>query len=199
MGFCHQCGTEVQPDDIFCRRCGVKQKTISYKKEAIASNDVEEETSVQHLDYKGVGIRCIAQLVDGMICLLILFIVGSTVAPLVGGTTPDGFEMTGTPAVVVQLLTGLFSILYFTFLEAYWNGQTLGKKLTGIQVLNEDGTSIDFSTALTRNVLRIIDAFGFYLVAALSVWLSKRKQRIGDRVAKTYVVQKRVFPGSMAR
>ena len=199
MGFCHQCGTEVQPDDIFCSRCGEKQKTVRRKTQAAFGPGHDGRISAQGLRYKGVGIRCIAQLVDGMICLLILFIVGSTVAPLVGGTTPDGFEVSGTPAVFIQLLTTLLSILYFSFLEAYWNGQTLGKKITGIQVLKEDGTSIDLSTALIRNVLRIIDAFGFYLVAAISVWMSPRKQRIGDRVAKTCVAEKRVLPASTAR
>ncbi len=189
MTFCHRCGTDVQPDDFFCTKCGEKKRTAQQAPEAV-SPVIGEQAPVQDLHYKGVGIRFVAQLVDGAICLLLLFVIGSTVAPMVGGTTSDGFELTGAPAVVVQVLTGLFSILYFSFLEAYWNGQTLGKKITGIQVLNQDGTSIDLSTALIRNILRIVDAFGFYLVAAISVWMSPRKQRIGDRVAGTCVVKK---------
>jgi uncharacterized RDD family membrane protein YckC len=40
-------------------------------------------------------------------------------------------------------------------------------------------------------VLRIVDGIVFYLVAAIAVWTSDRKQRIGDRVAGTIVIRAR--------
>lgn len=199
MPFCRQCGTEVQLKDLFCAKCGEQQTSVPQGTQEAVSLSRDEHSLIQDLHYKGVGIRFVAQLVDAVICLIILVIMGSIVASMVGGTTPDGFEITGTPAVVAQVLTGLLSILYFSLLEAYWNGQTLGKKITRIQVLNEDGTNIDLATALIRNTLRVVDVFGFYLVAAISVWMSPRKQRIGDRFAQTCVVKKRVTPGDKQR
>lgn len=205
MPFCHQCGTEVQEDDRFCIKCGVVQQeehrqTVSSSEGSFSvQSEREQPVSGQSLNYKGVGIRFIAQLVDAVICLILYGIIGSITASIVGGKTPDGFAIEGTAAVIVQALTVLFSIFYFALFEAFWNGQTLGKKVTRIQVVNEDGSAIDLGTALIRNVLRPVDAFCFYLVAAISVWMSPRKQRIGDRVAQTCVVKKQSVPGNKAK
>jgi uncharacterized RDD family membrane protein YckC len=87
------------------------------------------------------------------------------------------------------LLTSLFGLAYFAFLETRWNGQTLGKKLTGIRVTTENGDPLEFSTAIIRNLLRVVDGLLFYLVGAILVWRSPRKQRLGDRVAHTVVIK----------
>lgn len=44
--------------------------------------------------------------------------------------------------------------------------------------------------AIIRTLLRIIDGIAVYLVGAIFVWTSPRKQRLGDRVAKTLVIKK---------
>lgn len=198
MPFCNQCGTELQEVDKFCGKCGFAQKN-EMEREPPASPvppptrpEVAQNTTTQDIEYKGVGIRFVAQVVDCLICMIMFGIIGSVVAGMVGGTTADGFELEGGSAAMVQLLTFVFSILYFSILEAYWNGQTLGKKITGIQVIREDGSTPTFSTCCIRNIMRIIDGFAFYLVAAVSVWASSTNQRLGDRIAHTYVVKKRV-------
>lgn len=40
-----------------------------------------------------------------------------------------------------------------------------------------------------RNVLRLLDGLFFYLIAAILVWTSRNRQRLGDRVAGTAVVR----------
>jgi hypothetical protein len=40
-------------------------------------------------------------------------------------------------------------------------------------------------------LLRIVDALLFYLVAAIAVWSSPKRQRIGDHAAATVVVHDR--------
>jgi len=198
MPFCNQCGTELQESDHFCGKCGFAQKS-DIQRESPASSvtspakqEVTQNTTHQETEYKGVGIRFVAQVVDCLICLIMFGIIGSVIAGMVGGTTADGFELEGGSAAMVQFLTLVFSILYFSILETYWNGQTLGKKITGIQVICEDGSTPTFSTSSIRNIMRIIDGFAFYLVAAVSVWASSTNQRLGDRIAHTYVVKKSV-------
>jgi len=58
-----------------------------------------------------------------------------------------------------------------------------------IKVVREDGRPIDMNQALTRNILRIIDGFIGYLIGAILIWRSDKKQRLGDRWAKTVVVK----------
>ncbi len=81
------------------------------------------------------------------------------------------------------------NIAYYTYMEGT-RGQTIGKKMIKIKVVREDGKPIDMKQAFTRNVLRIVDGLFFiYLIGALLIWRSEKKQRLGDMVAKTVVVK----------
>ena len=84
----------------------------------------------------------------------------------------------------------IFYIGYYTYLEGS-RGQTIGKMITKIKVVREDGKPIDMNQAFTRNILRIVDGFIGYLIGAILIWRSDKKQRLGDRVAKTIVVKAR--------
>jgi len=69
-------------------------------------------------------------------------------------------------------------------------GATIGKMVLGMRVTKVDGSPCDLQAALIRNILRIVDALPFYLIGAILVWTSSRRQRLGDRVANTVVVSK---------
>ena len=90
------------------------------------------------------------------------------------------------------LIDVIIAFLYFTLLEGR-NGQTVGKMVVKIKVVRkEDNSSISYGEAATRTILRIIDLIPFiapYLLAAVLIWSSEDKQRLGDRVAHTVVVQ----------
>ena len=68
-------------------------------------------------------------------------------------------------------------------------GQTIGKMITKIKVVREDGKPIDMNQAFTRNILRIIDGIIGYLIGAILIWRSNTKQRLGDFLAKSIVVK----------
>jgi uncharacterized RDD family membrane protein YckC len=175
MAFCHHCGAALDAGgELFCTRCGAP---------------VRAPNGAGTLEYQGVGIRFVAQLIDVAPVLAFYLVAGRVVAGVAGGVTEAGFELKGSPAFFVIGLTTAFWILYMAALEAGWNGQSLGKKLAGIRVVREDGSPIDWSAALLRNVLRLVDGFACYLVAAALVWASPRKQRLGDRVAGTVVIR----------
>ena len=55
------------------------------------------------------------------------------------------------------------------------------------------GEPLDWQASIVRNLMRIVDGFCFYLVAAITVWVSKRKQRLGDMAAHTLVVKARII------
>lgn len=78
--------------------------------------------------------------------------------------------------------------LYHSLLEGLF-GRTLGKKLCGIRVLKADFTPCGLSGGFLRNLLRIVDAFFYYLVAVISLAATVKWQRLGDLVAETVVVR----------
>ncbi len=67
-------------------------------------------------------------------------------------------------------------------------GASLGKMLLGLCVVRVDGRPLGFGAVMTRNVLRLIDALGLYLVGGISVIATTNSQRVGDRWAGTTVV-----------
>ena len=83
----------------------------------------------------------------------------------------------------------LVIFVYTIGLETLWEGQTVGKRALGIRAVKENGKKIKFQDALLRNIFRIIDNQLGGLVGLILIIVTKKKQRIGDFVAKTIVVQ----------
>jgi membrane protease YdiL (CAAX protease family)/uncharacterized RDD family membrane protein YckC len=91
--------------------------------------------------------------------------------------------------VSVVILSAWFN--YFAICEWRW-GQTIGKNATGIRVLPLEGGGVSWQAAALRNVLRLVDLPLMMIGAGyLIVRSSPRRQRLGDRAAKTIVVRER--------
>jgi hypothetical protein len=67
-----------------------------------------------------------------------------------------------------------------------------------LKVVKEGGGAIDWQAAIVRNVVRLVDGLFFYLVAAIAVWMSKKRQRLGDMAANTIVVSTRASVAVLA-
>lgn len=140
------------------------------------------------LRYAGVARRAAAILVDGVVLAVAFWAIGLVIGALTGGLVSGGFELTGIPALVAMLAYLSVGFGYFIGLEARY-GRTLGKRLLGLRVLDEDGAPITMGASVVRNVLRIVDGLFFYAVGAVSMLVSGKKQRLGDHVADTVVVR----------
>jgi uncharacterized RDD family membrane protein YckC len=82
------------------------------------------------------------------------------------------------------------SIGYGIVTEWYWRGQTLGKRLLRLRVLDERGLKLEFNQIVIRNLLRCIDMLpGFYAVGGLFCLVTRQSQRLGDIAANTIVVR----------
>jgi uncharacterized RDD family membrane protein YckC len=81
------------------------------------------------------------------------------------------------------------SIGYGIFLEWYWHGQTLGKRLMRLRVTDVHGLQLQFSQVVIRNMLRFVDSLPLlYLVGGAACLINRRAQRLGDFAANTIVV-----------
>jgi uncharacterized RDD family membrane protein YckC len=84
----------------------------------------------------------------------------------------------------------VISIGYGIALEWYWRGQTLGKRVLKLRVMDEQALRLEFSQVVVRNLLRFVDMLpGLYLVGGIACVLSRRFQRLGDLAANTIVVR----------
>jgi uncharacterized RDD family membrane protein YckC len=84
----------------------------------------------------------------------------------------------------------VISLGYGIFLEWTWRGQTVGKRLLRLRVMDVEGMRLQFNQIVVRNLLRFVDALpAFYFVGGLACWLSPRCQRLGDIAANTVVIR----------
>jgi len=126
--------------------------------------------------------RFLALAVDKACIYLMSAIVG-TVLGVVGVVGAD------VAAAISMIASFVISLGYAMALEWFWQGQTLGKKLLRLQVMDEQGLRLQFSQIVIRNLLRFIDSLpAFYLVGGTAALVSARSQRIGDMAANTIVV-----------
>jgi uncharacterized RDD family membrane protein YckC len=137
----------------------------------------------------GMGDRAIATILDLVVAGAAFALVGMWAAARWGGVTSNGFELHGTPAGVAIGAVAIFAFLYVWLLEGVL-GATLGKFILNVRVRRTDGRAIGFKQSLVRNLFRVIDGIGVYLVGFLIATFSHLKQRLGDHVARTVVVQR---------
>ena len=96
----------------------------------------------------------------------------------------------GFGVMVITLVEFAIGFAYSALLEGFWNGQTIGKRLFHLRVIDQDGLPLKMEQAWVRNLMRVFDALPFaYLFGGLSVLTSPLMQRFGDRVAGTLVVR----------
>lgn len=82
------------------------------------------------------------------------------------------------------------SIGYGIALEWFWRGQTLGKRMLRLRVVDANGLRLQFSQVVIRNLLRAVDMLpGLYLVGGIASVVTRRAQRLGDLAANTVVVR----------
>jgi len=140
--------------------------------------------------YQSVGIRFAALLIDVIILAIISALITLPFSISLATITNASSITPSVFSPLASLVAIIIEILYFTLLLGTY-GQTVGKKAVHIKVVKEDGTKIGYVDALVRTVLLVIDAIPYfipYLLGAILIWTSDKKQRLGDRVARTIVV-----------
>lgn len=90
------------------------------------------------------------------------------------------------------------SLLFQTICEG-WHGCSLGKRMLGIVVLQENGSPCTPFQALKREIAFFVDSLFFGIVAASRMSEENRQQRMGDSWAGTVVVFRRSAPARSLR
>ena len=150
----------------------------------------------------GLAVRLGAQLLDLLITglavlavILLLVVTFGIEGPLVESLAALLFFAIRTP--------------YYVLAELLWNGVTLGKRATGLRVISSNGRTLSPHAVVVRNLMKEAEVFVpgamLLVVSALDwpeqlltlVWvaivlavplLNRRRQRLGDIIAGTYVV-----------
>jgi uncharacterized RDD family membrane protein YckC len=135
-----------------------------------------------HLEAQVVGPipRILAFTIDLVIRGIILAVLSIVSVPLGMGGVGGGFFL-----IILFIIEWLYPVLF----ELLARGQTPGKKLLGIAVVNDDLSPVTLGTSLIRNLLRTVDFLPlFYLTGIVTMLSNRRFQRLGDLAAGTLVI-----------
>ncbi len=190
-GPCPACGSATSADDRTCPECG--QRLF-----ADAPLAASEPAVARVLTSAGFGRRTLARIVDflltgflgGALAAVILSLLGGDESLLDRSTPVAGFEM--------WVASRLMMLSYHGIAESL-GGTTLGKLLFGLDVVGEDGLPISLARGLLRNLWVLVDGLLFGLVAYVAMRRSPRRQRLGDRHARTLVIHRRDLPAASRR
>ncbi len=123
---------------------------------------------------------------------LVLFFVGTTalgmgLSPYDMAEEPDAMIMLGMKVFMLyQAVTFLLDMAYFTYFHGT-SGQTPGKRLLGLRVVQDTGEQIGFGTAFLRWVGYIVSTLPM-LMGFLWAGVDRRKQAWHDKIAGTVVI-----------
>jgi uncharacterized RDD family membrane protein YckC len=128
--------------------------------------------------------RLIAFVIDLLVIQAVASLIG-TATLLFGLISFDFFYALNT------LIGFALALTYPMLLEWFWRGQTVGKRIMKLQVMDERGLHLRGDQVILRNLLRPVDALPlFYMVGGLMALFNRKAQRIGDFAAGTIVVQR---------
>jgi uncharacterized RDD family membrane protein YckC len=136
--------------------------------------------------HAGFWVRLIAYLIDSVVTIVIalIMIIGG-IAMLGGNATPES----------VKVMSNIVSILNFIIILGYWSitqssswQATIGKKVMGLKLVNQDGTRVSFMKALGRSTIGYLISGIVIYIGFIAIGVTKEKVGFHDMIFKTYVV-----------
>ncbi len=185
---CAVCGTENRQEARFCQACGAP----------LGASGAAPDRLVAGRRPARLGDRLFAVLLDLTLFSAGFALAGTWAAARWGGVTERGFDVNATPVLLLLGGVALLLLLYHWLLEAMV-GATVGKAIVGVKVCDDSGHACGLRRSLVRNLLRLVDALA--VVGLLIAAFSKKRQRLGDHLAGTYVVERsggRLWRGPLA-
>src|SRR5271165_4724565 len=150
-------------------------------------------TAVINTDFRSEGI-CFAQNLAGPVTRFLAFAIDLAGIGLISGLLSQVLLLTAVINTDFALAARtvcyfLVTVGYSIVLEWTWRGQTLGKRVLKIRVIDAEGLRLRPAQIVIRNLLRLVDLLpAFYAVGGICCALSRKFQRLGDFAANTVVI-----------
>lgn len=189
---CPRCQRTIDAKLRRCNWCGVNVPTGQHLLEEsgivvpIRANETSARQS-QTPSLATLGDRLIAVMLDTAILAVGCALVDVWIFMKCGVISGGELRITAASLLAGGSLDLIIAFLYLWVLEASL-GSTLGKAIMGIGVVNNSNRSSMAASAI-RNLLRVVDGVGFYLLGALIASCSRFRRRLGDLCAGTYVIE----------
>jgi uncharacterized RDD family membrane protein YckC len=119
--------------------------------------------------------------------LLVVMTIGTLARQILA---PLGFFGKDFSDAIRILAYFVISLVYMMVAEWLWRGQTVGKRLLRLRVVDAAGLRLEPSQVIVRNLMRFLDALpALYLLGGITCLVSRHRQRLGDLAAGTVVIR----------
>ena len=154
-------------------------------------------------NYAGFWLRLVALIIDGIIIGIAQSFIIVPIMAVMGINLASGIQngdMSEAEAISMVaslmatmgttiLISYTIGILYFTLMESSKLQATAGKLALGLIVTDLNGSKLDFTKALIRNLCKIISSMILYIGYIIAAFTEK-KQALHDIIAGTLVLKK---------
>lgn len=196
LKFCPKCGSELEPEAMFCVSCGVNLGTRKQVAETTSYETVPEKKAQQAkiasetVDYGDFWPRFVALIIDG----IIIGIIGSVLSLIifVSWIPFNIFDPFGGWWTVSFPFDWLIGFIYSWALETYNNGQTVGKMAMNLMTVDEhtlgpaSSSKYAINNILKPSALLILDLIIGVLKNSGD---PKKRLRIMQNVSETVVIR----------
>ncbi len=156
----------------------------------------------------GIGMRILAYIIDSIIAgLPLMLLVPLAVVPFIAYVRFQG--QVGGPymegpgigmvifMIIAMLIGGLWSLFYYLLRDGFGRGQSWGKKICGLMVVNlDDNRPCDKGKSFVRNiVLCLLNALALSIVELILIIVHDKGYRLGDMLARTQVIDVELYKG----
>jgi uncharacterized RDD family membrane protein YckC len=183
---CGSCGAVIPPAQHLLEELGLTEP-VSPTTSAPPKQVRREQKDDSFYRMATLGDRLIAFALDSTFLFGLFAMVDAWAFMRWGIVEGTELKLTWAALLVAESLNTVIFFLYLWLLEATF-GATPGKAMVGIRVVRTNERNPLAVTAI-RNVLRIVDGLGFYLVGAMVAACSGLHRRLGDLCAGTVVIE----------
>ena len=186
--FCNKCGRQVEGNSMYCPNCG---NVMGNPNPNNAVQNINQNNN-NVVKYASFGSRAGAYLLDSLMLGLlasVMFVVFTILRMFISNETVSSTVLLLQVAVPWMII--LFGTIFYRGLKDP-EGKTLGRKVTKIIVVKENGSKLEVSASVLRQFLScIINGTGFlFLVNVILLFSDSKRQTLTDKIMKTVVVYK---------
>jgi len=186
---CSQCGGMFPPNDVI--RYGGAAVCATCK--PIFVQKLKEGANVASggMEFAGFWIRFAAYFVDGIITGLIGGLIGGIAGFVIGASGAISGDRQVAGLIIIKVVSGLLGFgvraAYFIYFIGK-DGQTPGKKLCRIRVVNADGSPDGYGKATGRFFGYLLSSLILCIGFLMAAW-DDEKRALHDRLCNTRVVK----------
>ncbi len=147
-------------------------------------NTADFSGGAKSFKFGGIGARFVALLIDSIVITVPLMIINMIIGKIL-----FSMGIWALASVLIMILDIVVAYGYFTYCYAAF-GQTLGKKLLGLYVVDQQtGKNPTFKQAFIRTLVQGLIS-GIFLIGYIMAFFNPEHKTLHDMIAKTYVVKK---------